>query len=218
MGEPVHMESYLGYDLNGPFGSVILADQNHWVHRLPGKLFQNVLDHLLSKITEFLPDELPVVKAYSWQSADCPVDYNLPDELRAVILGAKRSAYVTFSSGARPVRHFLDFHGSKNSAHLDFDNSTIILGRTPALPGILGRLTSPFACGWDYFREGGRNVLRFTHSDCHYFSGFNYLLSEFYDSIIHDLPVPIPYANILRTAALVDQIVYQVQGEHVRTE
>jgi len=220
MGEPVHLESYFGYDLNGPFGSTILADQNHWVHALSGKLFQNLLDHLLSKITEFLADEQPVVKAYSWQSADraAGVGYDLPDELRAVVLGEKTSAYVTFSAHTRPLRHFLNFYGSKNSAHLDFDNSMIVLGHTPALPGILGRLTSPFARGWDHFREGGRNVLRFTRSDYHYFSGFNHLLSEFYDSIIHDLPVPIPYAYILRTAALADQIINQMQGERVRTE
>jgi predicted dehydrogenase len=218
MGEAVHLESFLGYDLNGPFGSTVLADREHWVHRLPGKLFQNLLDHLLSKITEFLTDEKPLVQAYSWQNAEhLPrLDCDLPDELRVIVIGENKSAYGTISSHARPVRHFLTYYGTKNTAHLDFDNSTITLGRNSALPGVLGRLASPFAQGWQHIREGGRNVLRFARSEYHFFEGFDYLLSEFYNGIVHDLPVPISYSEILRVAALTDQIANQLRGEGVR--
>lgn len=82
IGDPVHIESFLGYNLNGPFGSVVLADPNHWVHDLPGKLIHNVVDHLLNKVTEFI-DATPIVKAYSWQGT-CPGEADtkpLPDEL-----------------------------------------------------------------------------------------------------------------------------------------
>lgn len=218
MGELVHMEVFFGYDLNGPFGTPILSDRNHWVHDLPGKLFHNVLDHLLNMVTEYLTDERPLVQAYSWQMAHSSGEYNydLPDELRVLLSGDKSSAYVTFSSHCRPVRHYLRFHGTRNTAELDFDDSTITLSRTAGLPGVLGRLTSPFAHGWQHIREGSRNVLRFLRSDYHFFSGFNYLLSEFYNCIIHDLPVPISYTEILRTAALVDDVVHQVQAETVR--
>jgi predicted dehydrogenase len=218
MGETVHLESFLGYDLNGPFGSPILADRDHWVHRLPGKLFQNLLDHLLNKITEFLTDERPLVQAYSWQSADrLPQrNYDLPDELRVIVIGEKKSAYGTLSSHSRPVRHFLTFYGTKNTAHLDFKNSTITLSRDPVLPGVMGRLASPFAQGWQHIREGRRNVLRFARSEYHFFEGFNYLLSEFYDGIVHDLPVPIPYDEILRVAGLTDEITNQLRGEGAR--
>lgn len=218
LGEAVHLESFLGYDLNGPFGRIIFADQNHWVHSLPGKLFHNMLDHLLNKVTEFLTDERPIVQAYSWQSANppTPLDCDLPDELRVMVIGEKKSAYATFSSHSRPVRHFLTFYGTRNAAHLDFENGTITLGRDSALPGVLGRLAFPFAQGWQQFREGGRNVLRFARSEFHFFEGFNYLLSEFYDALVRDLPVPISYCEIMRVAALTDEIVHQLHGEGAR--
>lgn len=218
MGEAVHLESFVGYNLNGPFGSPILSDRDHWVHKLPGKLFQNMLDHLLNKITEFLPDEKPLVQAYSWQGADRlhQLDCDLPDELRVIVIGEKQSAYGTFSSHSRPVQHFLTFYGTKNTAHLDFENSTITLARDSVLPGVLGRLAFPFAQGWQHIREGGRNVLRFARSEYHFFEGFNYLLSEFYKGIVHDLPVPIPYHEILRVAVLVDQIANQLREEGAR--
>ena len=41
----------------------MLGDKNHWIHSMPGKLLQNTLDHAVSKITEFLPDERPTVVA-----------------------------------------------------------------------------------------------------------------------------------------------------------
>jgi predicted dehydrogenase len=215
MGEVVHLESFFGYNLNGAFGASIMADRSHWVRELPGKLFHNLLDHLLNQIAEFLTDETPRVQAYSWQGdpgfQDCSLD--LPDELRVAVIGDKKSAYATFSSHARPTQHFLTFYGTKNTAHLDFDSSTITLDRASSLPGVLGRLEAPFVQGWRHIREGGRNVFRFARADYHFFSGFNYLLAQFYDSIANDTPVPIPYSDILRTAALVDEVVRQVRQE-----
>jgi predicted dehydrogenase len=218
MGEVVHLESFLGYDLNGSFASPILADRDHWVHKLSGKLFQNLLDHLLNKITEFLPDENPLVQAYSWQMADRipQLEFDLPDELRVVVIGEKKSAYATFSSHARPVRHLLTFYGTKNIAHLDFQNSTITLDRDSVWPGVLGRLASPFAQGWQHICEGRRNMFRFARSEYHFFEGFNYLLSEFYGSVVHDSPVPIPYREILRVATLIDEIANQLRSEQAR--
>ena len=214
MGEAVHLESFFGYNLKGAFGTSILADRNHWVHKLPGKLFHNLLDHLLNQITEFLTDEQPRVQAYSWQSAPrLPEQQELPDELRVSVIGEKRSAYATFSSHARPIQHFLTFYGTKNTARLDFDCSTITLDQQPGLPGVLGRLEAPFVQGWQHMREGGRNIFRFARSDYHFFTGFNYLLARFYESIVNGSAVPIPYREILRTTALVDEVVRQVRGE-----
>lgn len=212
MGELVHLDSFLGYDLKGPFGSLILADPNHWVRALPGKLFQNLLDHLLNKITEYLHDDHPLVQAHSWQGVsgrDAGED-DLPDELRVLITGEKQSAYATLSSHSRPVRHTMVFHGTKNTAQLDFDTSTITLARAPSLPGVLGRLSSPFSEGWQRLKGGSRNVFRFMRSDYHFFAGFHILVSEFYNSILHDLPAPISHREILGTALLVDEVLRQV--------
>ncbi len=213
VGELVHLESIFGYNLKGAFGPSILADRDHWVRKLPGKLFHNLLDHLLNQVAEFLTDETPLVQAHSWQNAAHSGD--LPDELRMAIIGhhASRnqiSAYATLSSHVRPVEHFLRYYGTKCIAHLDFDSSTITLDRPLHLPGVLGRLESPFVQGWRYIQEGGKNVFRFARSDYHFFAGFHYLLGQFYDSILNDGPVPISYGEILRTARLVDEVVRQV--------
>jgi predicted dehydrogenase len=213
LGEAVHLESFLGYDLKGPFGSTVLPDRSHWVHSLPGRFIQNLADHLLNKVTEFMPDENPVLQVQSWLNQDRPAqpDCDFPDELRVLLKGNKQSAYVTFSAHCRPVRHFFNFYGTKNTAYLDFESGTITLASESTLPGVLGRLASPFAQGFRHIREGGRNVLRFARSDFHYFAGFHYLLAQFYDSIINSSPVPIAYREILRVATLTDEVVRQLQ-------
>ncbi len=218
MGNVVHVESFLGYDLRGPFGSSVLSDANHWVHHLPGKLFQNILDHLVNKVTEFLTDERLLVQAHAWQNSDASphVSYDLPDELRVTVIGERKSAYATFSSHARPVRHSFTYYGTKNTAHLDYESGTITLDRKSVLPSVLGRLASPFVQGYQHLHVGSSNLLRFARSQYHFFEGFDYLLSEFYQSIINDLPAPISYCEILRVATLVDEIVHQLRDERVR--
>ena len=60
-GNIVHIDSVLGYDLSGPFGALLAEDPGHWVHRLPGGLFQNTISHAVYRITDFMSDERPRV-------------------------------------------------------------------------------------------------------------------------------------------------------------
>lgn len=156
-GEPIHIESFLGYDLKGPFGACVVADCNHWVRRLPGQLLHNILDHLLSKIIEFLPNGSFRLHACSWQKAQgfSEGHAELPDELRVMVVGTGISAYATFSCHARPLQHFLTFYGTRNTAHLDFSSGTLTLSPTTLLPGALGRLSRSFDNSWQHFREAG---------------------------------------------------------------
>ncbi len=66
LGSPVHIESFYGYDLACEYGMALKRDPDHWVHRLPGKLFQNVLDHILNKIVPFLGNDEPSIQAIAY--------------------------------------------------------------------------------------------------------------------------------------------------------
>src|SRR5436190_1781473 len=63
-GVAVHMESYHGYDLGDPgYARALLADKQHWVRRLPGRLLQNLISHGIARIAEFLTSDTPQVIA-----------------------------------------------------------------------------------------------------------------------------------------------------------
>lgn len=213
LGDPVHVESFFGYNLAGPFGQALLGDTGHWVHGLPGKLFQNVLDHLLNKIALILPDDAPRIVAQGYRlrpdsgivAQDCMLD-----ELRLMMHGERVSAYGTFSSHARPVGHFLRVYGTRNTVHVDYNSRTVALDQDQTFPSALGRLIPPFQQGWRMLRGGRSNVRRFLHNEFHYFAGMNRLIASFYESIRTDGPLPISYRDILRVSEWMDEIFRQV--------
>ena len=219
LGEIVHVESFFGYNLAGPFGAAIMGDAGHWVHRLPGKLIQNNIDHILYRLAEFIPDDDPRIVAVGSRRRDKryeDVRDELIDELRIVVQGDRVTGYGTFSSHAKPVGNFLRVYGTRNTAHIDFTMRTVAMEPTSTLPGAFGRLVPAFTHALQYFRQGRRNLRRFRKADFHYFSGLNTLISRYYDSILADGPLPIPHRDILRIAAMMDEIIRQAGVEAVR--
>jgi predicted dehydrogenase len=213
LGDPIHIESFYGYNLAGPFGAAILGDGSHWVHRLPGKLFHNNIDHVLYKVTEFLDDEAPKITATgsirrAGRFGDARDD--MLDELRVMIQGERTSVYGTFSSHIKPAGHFARVYGTKNTFHVDYVMRTVTLEAQTTLPSAIGRLVPALQQGISYLREGGKNLGRFARSDFHYFSGLNRLFAMYYESIRTDGPLPISTRDILRIAWMMDEIFRQV--------
>jgi predicted dehydrogenase len=225
VGAPVHLEAFLGYNLAGPFGKALLADRDHWVHRLPGKLFHNNLDHVLSKLPEFLVDERPDeaveadplgatrISAQGWLRR--PERFNdrrdqMLDELRVTLTTPGASAFAWFSSHLRPPVQFLRIYGTKGTAQVHLGTSTVTFEPVARLPSAFGRLTPAFSQGRQYLREARRNLGRFARNDFHFFAGLNRLFGRFYGAILEDGPPPIPYRDILRVSAWMDEIWRQV--------
>src|SRR6202045_3166897 len=89
LGDPVHIESYYGYDLAGGFGGAFLSGERHWGHQLPGKLFPKLVDRPINKIPPFLPDQnLEIIaRAYRRRDLNDDATNGVLDELRVIILG-----------------------------------------------------------------------------------------------------------------------------------
>jgi len=215
LGDIVHVEVFYGYNLAGAFGSAILGDAGHWVHRLPGRLIHNNVDHILYRVTELLEDDRPKLTAFASVRRPNRVGDSrdqMQDELRMVIEGARTTAYGTFSSHIRPAGYFVRVCGTKNTAHVDYAKRTVTLEGGRSLPSAVGRLVPAFEQALQFAREGGKNVARFARSDFHYFSGLNRLIALFYKSITEGSPLPISYRDILRIAWMIDEIVRQINA------
>ncbi len=212
LGDVVHVESYFGYNLEGSIGRGILGSPEHWVHGLPGNLLQNNLSHALAKVVEFLPEEAPTVSAIATRGSDHQFDDvrdSLYRELRVTLLAGGVTAYVTFTCSARPITHGVRVFGTKNTAYANFVTRTVTLECKPALPSALGRMLVAFPQGWEYHREGWKNVFRFLKYQFHFQSGMNELFRRFYQSIRDDHDPPISDREILTTAQLMDEILAQ---------
>lgn len=210
LGEPVHIESYIGYDLSGSYGRALMTDPEHWVHRLPGKMFQNMMDHIFNRVIPLLPQGEPELHAFALKrralrNGDA-VDSML-DELRVILCADNVTAYSTLSSHARPIGNTLRVYGTRNTVELDYNRRTFIVQAAQKYPSAIGRLVPPFQMAKRYFCEGTSNLRSFGRSQFHFFAGMSTLLARFYQGILEGQAPPIEYGEILRVAGVMDRVI-----------
>ena len=212
-GDPIHVESYLGYDLGDPYARAFLGDKAHWVRGLPGKLLQNVISHGIARIAEFLTCEAPQVIAHGFVSPllGAMGETDVVDELRVIISEENRTtAYFTFSSQMRPVLHQLRVYGPENGLILDQDQETLIKLRGRRFKSYAESFIPPVIFAGQHLGNLAANVRTFMARDFHMKSGMKYLIESCFRSIIEGTPVPIPYREILLTARIMDAIFDQL--------
>ena len=213
IGQPVHAEAFIGYDLAGAYGQALMGDARHWVHKLPGKLFQNMMDHIFNRIVPLLGEGDPEVHASAYkrrpEMRGDGTDAML-DELRVYLQGGTVSAYGSLCSHARPVANLLRVYGTKNTLELDFSNRTVVLAASQKYPSSIGRLMPAFQMASRFWGQGRKNLRAFRRHEFQYFVGMSTLLEQFYQSIRTGGEPPISYAEILRVADVMDQVIEQV--------
>jgi hypothetical protein len=183
------------------------------VHRLPGKLLHNNIDHLFNKMVEFIDDDRPeiIARGYVRRAARFGDERDrMHDELRVMVHGERVSAYGTFSAHVRPGTHMCRVYGTRNTASVDYLARTVTLESTSSLPSAVGRLVPAFERALQLAREGARNVIRFARSDFHFFAGLNHLIAAYYRSITLDEPPPIAYRDMVRIAVMMDDVFAQL--------
>jgi len=203
IGSVIHVDALQGYDLAGPFGRLLQDEPGHWVHRLPGGLFQNVISHALARILDFIPDRLPAVSARWSMAPDGPA---FPTELRVLVAGGSCTGHLTFSTRVRPLRRSTRVLGSSCALDVDLDARTVTLDRAAALPGPLAKVE--LTC--DRFKQAGRhltvNLTRLGRHELHYFEGMHTLFCRFYEAISTDGPMPVPHRDAFRATRVMDTV------------
>ena len=188
------------------------------MRRLPGKLLHNIISHGIAKIAEFLTADSPQVIAHGFVS---PLlkrmgESEIIDELRVIISEEERTtAYFTFSSQMRPSMHQLRVFGPKNGFILDQDQETLIKLRGGRFKSYAENFIPPGIFASQFMGNLATNAKAFITNDFHMKSGIKYLIESFYKSIVHDLPVPIPYREILLTAKIMDSIFDQLSARQL---
>lgn len=221
-GAPVHMESYFCYEMGGsPYSSALLGDKKHWVRSLPGKLLHNIISHGVARFAEYLNTETPQVIAHGFTSSflrSCG-EKEIIDELRVIISEESRTtAYFTFSSQMRPSLHQFRIYGPKNGLIVDQDTETVIKLRGSHYTSYAEKFIPPVTMAKEYLRNLRFNVRRFLASDFHMKLGMKCLIDSFHRSITENLPVPIPYPEIVRTAVIMDAIFEQLYARKTEPE
>ena len=220
-GDPVHMESYYGYDLgDAAYARAFLGDKRHWVRALPGQLLQNVISHGIARVAEFLKGDDPVVIAHGFTS---PLlrsigETEIVDELRVVISDREETtAYFTFSAQMKPVLQQFRIYGPSNGLILDQNHEVVLKLSGKKFKSYADFFIPPVIMARQYIKNLRGNVRLFLKHDFHMDTGMKYLIQAFYRSIREGSEVPIPYREILLTSKIMDTIFDQVDVMRKRT-
>ena len=214
-GPPVHMESYYCYNISADgYAKALLGDRQHWVRKLPGQLLQNVISHGIARIAEHLSTDEPAVIAHGNVSPTLQKlgEDEIIDELRVIVSEPGRTAYFTFSSQMRPALNQFRIYGPKNGFILDQGNETLIKLRGAKFKSYAEHFVAPLGFARQYAKNVTTNFRKFLGNDFHMKAGMKHLIESFYQSIVHQKPVPIPYREIILTARIMDGIFKQVSG------
>jgi predicted dehydrogenase len=219
IGDVVHVDALQTYDLAGPFGAVVMADPEHWVHRLPGGIAQNNLSHPLSLVLPLLGEGVPAVHATgARRRAERFGDARdlFHDELRILLAGERATASIVFSCHARPVQLALAVRGTRGEATVSVDARTLRLARGSSLPGPFQKV------GWarNEVAEAGRELLGraadLAFARLHYFEGMRQLFSRFYAAAAGEESPPVPLEEAQRTTAVLDEVFRQCRAPRAK--
>lgn len=217
LGEVVHVDAYMGYDLTGAFGSVIMGDPDHWVHGLPGGLAHNNISHPLSLMLEFIDDDNPRISAMSFRKRERrfgDIRDRFADELRVFIGGKSSAGTLLFSAHTRPVQLYVVVHGSRCQAIANLDSRTLRVVKGANLPGPFRKVQWAARDTKEARREYRRHLADLVGARLHFFQGLNSLITRFYSAIEGKGPMPIPMQEAYRTTAIMDDIFKQCRQHY----
>jgi predicted dehydrogenase len=203
VGDVVHVDAVQGYDLDGPFGRLLNNAPEHWVHGLPGGLFQNVMSHAVARILDVMPGGLPDVHARWFARRG---DESFPSELRVLLFGETCTGMLTFSSTMRPIRRLTRIYGTRSALEVDLDARSLTRDRAASLPGAFSKVELTWRRFTEERRNLSANIARLGRSDLHYFEGMHTLFERFYGAIATGGPPPIPPGDAIRATRVMDAV------------
>lgn len=212
--KPVHMESYYGYDLGyGAYAKALLADQQHWVRALPGRLLHNIISHGVARLAEYLETDHPQVVTVGFVSPQLRDlgESEIVDEIRVIISENRRTtAYLTVSSQARPLLNQFNVYGTKNGLSMDQQKQTVIRHKGKAYPSYAEQFIPSLSYSGQYLANFFQNLSLFLKSRFHQKQSMRFLTENFYEAVRGNAEPPIPYREIMLTTRIMDTIFQQL--------
>ena len=202
IGDVLHIDSYQGYSLEGPYGRLLKRNPRHWVHQLPGGIFQNVVPHALGKITDLLPGAPSAVTAVAFDGADV----GFPTELRASLQWGRQTANLVFCSAAQPMQRVTRVVGTRGIIDVDFDARVVRPVARATWPGAFSRVQLPLQQWKNATREVQSALRQFKRKELQYFGGMRALFEAFYAAIRGGAPAPFTRDRIVGDMAVMEQI------------
>ena len=210
LGKIAYVESWYAtsYSSNSKNRYLRYNAKDMWVYKLPGSLYQNMISHPISLLTDVM-GKVKEAKASTQYMHIVPHMQN--DELRVLVEGEKMLGSIHMSLAITPRYHSVNIYGTKGTLKVDFLNKFIFHDKVvPMLPKVISRnmmIVKHAATLLFSTLRNAVNILRRKHS---LFEGNERLIHLFYRSILLDEPVPISQEEALQSMEIMDEIWKQI--------
>ncbi len=215
-GPPVLLESYWSYDLGDTsYVGPVLGNPEHWVRKLPGQLFHNIISHGIARLSEHLDEKGIEVTAFAHQSPTLRKAGvgDVQDELRVLIRDRKHTtAWFSFSTQIKPGLNSLKLYGPQNSLSVDLVSGSLYRHMGRSYKSYLTFFIPPLISLWQGLCNAAGNLWAFVRKQLYHDSGMTELIRRFHSAIEEGMGPPIPYREIRLTAAIMDEIFAQISS------
>ncbi|MCB9746956.1 MAG: NAD-dependent epimerase/dehydratase family protein [Candidatus Omnitrophica bacterium] len=210
VGKILSVESWYGFNLGANLTSryMVPGAENHWSMQLPGQLYQNLISHPLSVLSDCMgrPQEI-----YAQTVSANVVKCMKSDELKVMLKSDHTVGNLTVSLAVNPRYQLLNIYGTNMCLYVDFLNKTMIKHATPkGIPKAISRALMSIVAGWVLITSTLRNVFKVLTKTFTYFDGTEILIKEFYRRLEDGGPMPVSGEEGVESMEIMDEIWSQI--------
>jgi len=206
LGEVVNVEVAISVDIVAQGSPFVDRDLAHPCLSLPGGAIADFLPHLASLAHSFVGPHRTVRTHWQKRLGDSPLPY---DEFRAVVAAEHGTAYLSFSSHARPEIFWIQVDGTRMRAAADLFDPYLVVNRLDGGP-------RPIALLRDRLRQARHVRLASWHNFLHKlaggpgaYQGLWTLLARTYEALQSGVEPPISARQIAEVNNLVAALTAQ---------
>jgi predicted dehydrogenase len=204
IGQLVWVESFEGFDVGNPDNPYVRpGSADHWVHQLPGGIFQNLAPHPAYLALAFL--ESPhTAQAVSLKTGRVPTAW--ADELRVTLTGDKSLGCFMVSLSIQPFMKYVHLYGTQGTIYVNITTNSVRCLKNRALPRALARGMQGIDEGLQLLAATVANTVKVASGRLRPYPGLGVLIERFYQSIAQDHPPPVDSAAGREVVRILDLV------------
>ena len=208
IGELVSVETYEGFSLGTPDNPYVQPGAaGHWVHRLPGGIFQNLAPHPVYLMLAFLTPP-KTLHAVAQKTGRVPTSF--ADELRVLVSSDNGIGCFMVSLSIQPFMKYVNLYGTEGTMRVNLSTNSLTVARNRDLPRALSRGMLGVDEAAQLLQGTVANAYQVARGRLKPYPGMGILIREFYRSIEENRPAPVDGEAGREVVRILDQVWEQI--------
>jgi len=208
IGDLVWVETFEGFSLGTPDNPYVQpGSADHWVHRIPGGIFQNLAPHPVYLLLAFL-DPPKTLHAVAQKTGRVPTSF--ADELRVLVTSDNALGCFMVSLSIQPFMKYVNLYGTEGTLRVNLSTNNLTMVRNRDLPRAIARGMLGVDEAAQLLQGTVANAYQVARGRLRPYPGMGVLIGEFYRSIAENRPAPVDGEAGREVVRVLDQVWEQI--------